>query len=88
MPDNLESITLAPVLATPMDEMVLEESLTFPSKNILKELDGPHISERYIHTPSPRPMPLILPLPSQSLCRIGAAVIPMLKTTSFQVKGQ
>ena len=53
---------------TGMNEMILEESFTFPSKashplgmtvssiSVLKEMDGPHILGRHIYTPSPTPM--------------------------------
>lgn len=77
-----------------MHEMVLEEPFTFPNKAahllgaMLKEVDGPQFSGRYIQMPSPGPVSLSsFSFPEIALYARSRSD-PNAKDRSFQVKGQ
>lgn len=71
-------------------EIVREELLTFPSKAAhplgaaWREVGAALSSGTLTHTPSSRPMSLILPFPSQRVFSgIGAGVLSMLRIASL-----
>ena len=77
-----------------MHEMVLEESLTCPNKAahllaaMLKEVDGPQFSGRYIQMPSPGPVSLSSFSFPEIVLHSRSRSDPNAKDRSFQVKGQ